>query len=460
MQSFSSEYASQSQSTTTAYTYDESFDNTSSGGYGNAVGSSSSHAAANPNSPNPNDPNSFLVELLGWANTDYSSVDSNANPTKSPTKKPSTDSFAISEIILPIVEDATVSMQRPALNFGSNSALAVDGGTNSQLQQADGLGERFDSLLKFDIGMIDPSRPVEKAVLRIYSLADCQSGGTFVTTTDSSWSQETVNWDTSPLGDGYEIGTVGSVSVNTWYELDMLPAITWNDSISAFGPDTSVISVRISSSASGRCMFSSMESGQAKAPYMSVRYGLNDVIQEFSSTLNDPPVTGQFLLLRSKEDATLDGSNPNANLGSDPKLKVSFDSSTRGISDAVIKFDLSEMAGGMPVSAVLSLYAESNCASAGTIMTTEGDSSWSESDITWSSAPSYKKDTPGGGFNLGTFGHVTFDKWYGFDVVQAVRRAVEEGKSAVTFRISTSTDGECVYSSRESGRDPKMMVAF
>jgi hypothetical protein len=408
---------------------------------------------------NDNDPSTFLVELLGWANSDYSPVDNNSRPTNAPTKKPTPETFAISEIILPIMEDATVSLQRQNLNFGANSALAVDGGTGTIHSQGDGLGERFDSLLKFDVGMIDHSRPVEKAVLRIYALANCMSGGTFVTTTDSIWDQESVTWETSPLGDGYEIGTIGSVKENTWYELDMLPALAWNDSISPFSLDSNIISIRISSSTSSRCMYSAMESGQAKAPYMSVRYGINEVIQEFSSQLNEPPVSGQFLLLRSTDDATLDGANPMANLGTDTTLKVSFDLSTRGISDAVIRFDLSEIGGAMPVSAVLSLYAETECISAGNIMTTEGGSSWSEKDVTWSTAPSYKKEE-GGGFNLGTFGQVSPNKWYGFDVAQALQDAVKQGNTDVTFRISTATDGECVYSSRESGRDPKLMVAF
>jgi len=403
------------------------------------------------------DPNSFLVELLGWANSDSSTDDT--FPTKKPAEKPEIDSFAISEIILPILEDATISQERQTLNFGANSALAVDGGTgSSSIQQGDGLGEKFDSLLKFDIAMIDRSRPVEKAVLRIYSLAECPSGGTFVTTSDSSWDQQSISWDASPVGDGYEIGTIESVQSNTWYELDMIAALSWNDSISAFSSNQNVISIRISSSTSGRCMYSSMESGQAKAPYMSVRYGQSDSIQEFSSVM--PPVSGQFILLRSTDDASIDATEPGANFGTEPTLKVAFDMVSRAITDVVIRFDLSELAGTMPASAVLSLYAEDDCPSAGVIMTTEGDSAWTESEVTWTTAPSYKKDDPGGGFNIGTFGQVTAHKWYGFDVVNAVKQAVSDSKSAVTFRISTTSDGECNYSSRESGRDPKLMVAF
>jgi hypothetical protein len=406
------------------------------------------------------DPNaSFLVELLGWANSD--SYVENTSPTHRPTQKPNQDSFAISEVILPIAEDATVSLTRPDLNFGANSALAVDGGTSSSdIEQDDGLGERFDSLLKFDTGMIDNSRPLESAVLRIYALSDCPSGGTFVTTTDSSWDQESVTWDNSPVADGYEIGTVASVQGKTWYELDMMPALGWNDSISAFSSGQNVISIRISSSTNGRCMYSSMEGGQAKAPYMSVRYGQSNAIQEMSTVLVEPPVTGQFLLLRSTGDSSLDASNPGARLGYEPTLKVAFDMSSRGISDVVIRFDLAELGGVVPVSAVLSLYAEMDCPSAGTITTTEGDSLWSEGNVSWLTAPAYQRNVEGGGFNVGTFGQVSSNKWYGFDVVNAVKQASTEGKSVVTFRISTATDGECRYSSRESGRDPKLMVAF
>jgi hypothetical protein len=415
---------------------------------GQASTTSSSHA----------DPNaSFLVELLGWANSD--TYTESTGSTHDPPR-PETDSFTISEIVLPIVEDTTISQLRPNLNFAGNSALAVDGGsTNGADQTGDGLGEKFDSLLKFDIGMIDKSRLIEKAVLRIFALGNCRFGGTFVTTTDSSWDHKIVDWDSAPVGDGYEIGTIETANANEWYELDVMAALSWNDSISAFSSNENFLSVRISSVWTGRCLFSSMENGMANAPYMSVKYGHADVIQEFSSPLEMPPVSGQFLLLRSTDDSSIDALNPTAKLGMQPTLEVSYDAASR-ITDTLIRFDLTELAGSIPLSSVLNLYAESNCTSAGTIMTTEGDSSWSESDVTWTSAPRYLRDEEGGGFNVGTFGQVTWHKWYGFDVKNAVKQAVTQGKAAVTFRISTSSQEECKYSSRESGRDPKLMVAF
>ena len=137
--------------------------------------------------------NDFLVELIGWANADMetlfpegSTVDM-YNPTPSPVR----GIDQISELILPVISDATLSQNRPDANFGTNTALAVDGAGG------DSSGERFDSLLKFDVSMIDPSRDSQSAVLRIYALSD-RLGGTFTTTVDSDWDQEDVTWDTVP----------------------------------------------------------------------------------------------------------------------------------------------------------------------------------------------------------------------------------------------------------------------
>jgi hypothetical protein len=433
-------------------------------GIGNSdTGTQASSRPVHPT--NPDDPINFLVELLGWANSDLAptpTITAYSSPMSSPMASPNQQdtSFSISEIILPILEDATISQARTALNFGSNNALAVDGGVPSS--QQDGLGERFDSLLKFDIGMIDNTRPLESATLRLYALDDCMEGGTFVTTTDTTWSHTSVSWDSAPASDGFNIGSLSSdIKSNNWYELDMLSALSWNDALSGFDADNTVLSVRVSSSANSRCMYSSMESGSSKAPYMSVRYGQGVNMDQLSIPV-EVPMNGQFLLLRATDDSTIDASNANnVQAGTEVTLKVSYDSITRSITDVIIRFDLSQMAATSPRSAVLTLFAQSDCSSAGTIMTTGGTSNWNENDISWSNAPSYQRNTPGGGFNIGTFGSVSSGKWYGFDVAQAIQRAVADGMDAVTFRISEGAGGgDCVFGSRESGRDPKLMVAF
>ena len=50
--------------------------------------------------------------------------------------------------------------------------------------------------------------------------------------------------------------------------------------------------------------------------------------------------------------------------------------------------------------------------------------------------------------------------WNGFDATRAVSHAIQEKKTAVTFRVSMGADSECEYSSIQSGRDPKLMITF
>ena len=419
-------------------------------------------------SPSSSNPKDFLVELIGYANNDLDVLfpeDAVTNPpTAKPATTPTTGGFMISEIILPVVSDATISQERSTLNFGVNSALAVDGGnSDTGVGVADGLGERFDSLLKFDVGIIDRSRPLESAILRIYALGGCTSGGTFTTMASSSWSQVTVTWDTAPPADGHTIGSLGEIKASQWYELDVLSALAWNDAHSGFSSDN-FMSIRVTSSASRRCKYSTMESGGGKAPYMAIKYAPTPQMNgneydSYSPKASGKIVPGQFILLRATDDSTIDASQTNTNAALDSSLKVAFDASSRTILDFVLRFDLTEMSSTPPRSVVLTLFSEQNCASAGRFSTTNGEADWSEADVSWSTAPSYQQGSEDGGTMIGTFGAVESGRWYGFDVTTAISRAIEARKGAVTFRVSAG-DGSCQFSSIQSGRDPKLMVAF
>lgn len=102
-----------------------------------------------------------------------------------------------------------------------------------------------------------------------------------------------------------------------------------------------------------------------------------------------------------------------------------------------------------------------NCVStAGTFVTTAQNKDWSEKEISWSNAPAYEENShPAGGSMIGPYGAIDADRWYGFSVTQAVSEALDDKQDAVSFRVSVS-DGECEYSSIQSGRDPKLMVTF
>ncbi len=390
----------------------------------------------------------FLVEMLGWANVDMLPGESFVDIFSS-TSSPVEESSQISELTLPIVSDATLSRNRRSANFGSNTVLAVDG-------EAD---NRYDSLLKFDVGMIDTTRNIESAVLRVYSQSSCLET-TFTTTVDSDWDHAEVTWDTAPSArrGGVLFGAIKDVELNEWYEIDITTAIEWHGNSTNFSlgdSNDSFLSIRLASTEKSRCLYSSMESG-AHAPVVAIKYLMHDVVA-------DPkPAAGQFILLQADADSTISASQPTTVLSKEPTLMVEFDPFTRNIHDALIRFDLSKTGGTYPRSAILSLFSEISCKSAGTIATTSGDTDWDESTITWSTAPGagdggqYQSN----GVMIGTFGAVSKNRWHGFDVSEAIRIAILAKKKDATFRISSGNTESCLYSSIESGREPKLMISF
>eukprot|EP00986_Skeletonema_menzelii_P014852 scaffold10452_cov69-Skeletonema_menzelii.AAC.1 len=203
----------------------------------------------------------FLVDLLGWANADAPMLPEESTIDMfSSTSPPVKEKSQISELTLPIISDATLSQSRPNANFGANTALAVDGGSQ------DASSEKLDSLLKFDVGMLDSTQDIESAVLKVYALSNCLET-TFTTTVDSDWNHEDVTWDIAPTESGGVLfGAIKEVRQHQWYEIDIARAIKWHDYISPDDSNVSFLSIRLASSENSRCLYSSMESGGANAP--------------------------------------------------------------------------------------------------------------------------------------------------------------------------------------------------
>jgi hypothetical protein len=91
--------------------------------------------------------------------------------------------------------------------------------------------------------------------------------------------------------------------------------------------------------------------------------------------------------------------------------------------------------------------------------TTSSESEWSEDTVDWGNAPMYEPGTKSG-TSLGVFGAVVANQWNAFNVLPAINDAVKQGKSALTFRISSGNLNPCQFTSRNGGRAPKLMVAF
>lgn len=141
----------------------------------------------------------------------------------SPADNTSTDEI----VFITASADATITTEFPAGNFGDVTTLFVSGASSRA-------GLR-DTMMKFDtssIGEFDCRNGIEGATVSIYSLAYASDGGTLITTSDKFWTEMSVTWNDAPVGDGIVINDMGSVEVNTWYDLDVSSAVTLGDPLS------------------------------------------------------------------------------------------------------------------------------------------------------------------------------------------------------------------------------------
>jgi hypothetical protein len=127
------------------------------------------------------------------------------------------------------VADAYVDNGSPTTNFGTASQIIVD---NSPLRR---------TLLKFTVAGL--TEPVASARLRVHvddiSDGGSSKGGTFKTLTDTTWSETALTWNNQPAIDGATVATLGKVSRNTWYEIDVTAAVTGNGTFSFGATSTS-----------------------------------------------------------------------------------------------------------------------------------------------------------------------------------------------------------------------------
>ena len=141
-------------------------------------------------------------------------------------------------------DDATVRPgSRASQNFGSAHDLLVDASSEKNF------------LLRFDVTGVGGSSVVS-AVLRLYVIDSSSSGGDFVRTTDTTWSEDTVTWNTAPAADAGLVGSLGSVSSGGWVELDVTSLVSGD------GP----VSLRVSSTDSNGADYSSKEHSNGLAP--------------------------------------------------------------------------------------------------------------------------------------------------------------------------------------------------
>ncbi|KOV81483.1 DNRLRE domain-containing protein [Nocardia sp. NRRL S-836] len=164
---------------------------------------------------------------------------------------------------------ATTTFTATADTYVDNGSTGTNYGTSGQLGVDNAPVKR--TFLKFVVSGL--TETVSSVKLRVHtddvSGAESPSGGTVRAMSDTSWSETGVTWNAQPGVDGATLGSLGSVSRNAWYEVDVTGLVTGNGTFA----------VAVTSSSSDGADFDSRESGATTAPRLVV-------------TTGTPPATG------------------------------------------------------------------------------------------------------------------------------------------------------------------------
>ena len=306
-------------------------------------------------------------------------------PTPSPTPTAGSSTLRFSP-----TADAYIRSDQPAANFGNENNLKVD---NSPVQQ---------SLLRFNVSGT-AGRTVTSAKLRVRVINPGPFGGDIRRVT-GAWSESSVTWNSRPAFDPSVLGSLGSVTTNTWYEIDVTSAVTGDGQIDLLS--TTVANDGVD--------YVSSEGVASLRPELVVNLGGGAGASPSPSSPPAPtpsptPTAGSSTLRFSPTaDAYIRSDQPAANFGNENNLKV--DNSP--VQQSLLRFNVSGTAGRTVTSAKLRVRVINPGPFGGDIRRVTG--AWSESSVTWNSRPAFDPSV------LGSLGSVTTNTWYEIDVTSAV----------------------------------------
>ncbi len=137
----------------------------------------------------------------------------------SPVSPPPPPPPAQTTLTIPAAADAYTLKTSPSTRFGTRTTLLADGSPTAR------------TYLRFAVSGIG-SKTIVSAKLRLYAVDPSDAGGRLHRVSSNSWSESTIRWNGQPSYLSAVIGSIGSVVVNTWYELDVKSQITGDGTLS------------------------------------------------------------------------------------------------------------------------------------------------------------------------------------------------------------------------------------
>ena len=136
-------------------------------------------------------------------------------------------------LTIPASADTYILKTSPTQAFGTGSALVVDYSPPTR------------TYLKFPVAGIG-SKTVASAKLQLYAIDPAGTGGRLHRVPSTSWDESTITWSNAPAYSSTVIGKIGSVVVNTWYEIDVKSQISGDGTVSFAleSPSTNTVKYR------------------------------------------------------------------------------------------------------------------------------------------------------------------------------------------------------------------------
>lgn len=374
-------------------------------------------------------------------------------PTPTETASAPEPTAGPTELSLLPAADSWVGREQPDANHGTDLNLLVD------------REPPIESLLRFDVNGVSGS--VTTATLRVY-VHDRAGIEPDVYLADNGWQESAVTWNTRPArtsgkiaGNGHDAAEPG------WLEYDVRPVVATNgtytfvlatrtkggtDLFAREGPHPPELVLTVDPTgapsspptpiptetptpATAESPTAAQDATSTTAPTATATATV---------TATEPSRLGaavaQNVVLAPDADASVSGSNPSTNYGTDSTLLV--DGSP--LLETYIRFDASKLT-GVVTSALLRLFV----ADATTRPTSAygTSNSWTEAGITWSNRPAR---TTASVFDVPS---AAVGTWIEYDVTSLVRAG-----APASFVIATASSDGLDVSSSEGTRPPQLFV--
>lgn len=333
-------------------------------------------------------------------------------------------------LTIPVSEDASIYSAYPNNKYGTLAYLETD---NSPVKNI---------LLKFNVTGIN-SRSVIASKLRIYGKDASGYGGDFHKALDNNWSESTVTWNTAPVADTDVLGSLGPVTVNTWYDVNVSPAI------SADG----TYSFRITSTSSDGADYVAKEGANDLLPYLIITVPVEPNATSnpsFTPVISPSPTITSTETVVAIADTYVAADKATTNFGSSKGLYIDG----KPVKISYIKFDLSPFAGRTLLSAKLQIRTTSGIFSGSPnsqIVKVVNDTNWNELTLNYNSRPALSA----------VLGNIT--KTASNTIYQVtLDPQVLQPKFGGLFSLGIdSTGGDAMYfNSRETTEKPQLILTF